>query len=126
MITTQLTKLTADTGMVLTDGKQFTHSVLLREDESAENWQEITEDTFRRLQAQMTPREFLLALINKGKTRAQIEAIINSDERIWAELTGATLIIRANPLLDQLCERLDLTPLDIDNMFGLNGENPEI
>ena len=28
MITTSLTKLTADSGMVLTDGEQFTHSVL--------------------------------------------------------------------------------------------------
>jgi len=119
MITTTLTKLTASTGMVLTNGKNFTHSVLLREDESPEDWSEITEEYFRKLQAQMTPREFLLALINKGKTREQIEAIINSDDKIWAELTGATAIIRANPLLDLLCSKLDLTPNDLDKMFGL-------
>lgn len=119
MITTTLTKLTADTGMVLTNGKDFTHSVLLREDESPEDWSEITEEYYRKLQAQMTPREFLLALINKGKTREQIEAIINSNDRVWAELTGATVILRANPLLDQLCSRLGLTSADLDEMFGL-------
>lgn len=119
MITTQLTKLTAGEGMVLTDGTNFSHSILLREGESPEKYQEITEDYWRRLIAQMTPREFLLALINKGKTREQIEAIINSDDRVWAELTGATTIVRANPLLDQLCGLLNLTTADIDEMFGL-------
>ena len=119
MITTTLTKLTAQTGYVLTDGKQFTHSVLLRECESPENWQEITEEQFKRLQAKMTPREFLLALINKGKTREQIETIINSDDRVWAELTGATVILRDNPLLDQLCSQLGLTTQDLDEMFNL-------
>jgi hypothetical protein len=119
MITTQLTKLTASAGMVLTNGKDFTHSVLLREDESPEDWSEITEEYYRKLQANMTPREFLLALLNKGKTREQIETIINSDDRVWAELTGATVIIRANPLLDQLCSRLGLTSADLDEMFGL-------
>lgn len=119
MIETQLTKLTAETGYVLTNGENFTHSVLLREDESPEDWSEITEDDYRRLQANMTPREFLLALLAKGKTREQIETIINSDDRVWAELTGATIIMRANPLLDQLCSRLNLTTTDIDEMFGL-------
>lgn len=119
MITIQLTKLTASAGMVLTDGQQFTHSVLLREGEDPSVWSEVTEEQYHKLMAQMTPREFLLALINKGKTREQIEAIIDSDDTVWAELTGATVIVRANPLLDQLCSRLDLTPADIDEMFGL-------
>lgn len=118
MITTTLTKLTASQGMVLTDGEQFTHSVLLREGEDPAKWSEVTEEQYHKLMAQMTPREFLLALLNKGKTRSQIEEIIDSDDRIWAELTGATVIVRANPLLDQLCQRLDLTSDDLDEMFG--------
>ena len=48
MITTSLTKLTASEGMVLTNGTDFTHSVLLREGESPEAWQEITENYKRR------------------------------------------------------------------------------
>ena len=119
MITTTLTKLTADTGMVLTNGKDFTHSVLLREGESPEDWSEITEEYFRKLQANMTPREFILKLMEKGVTREQLEALINSNDRVWAELNYATLITRANPLLDQLCGQFGLTPADVDEMFGL-------
>ena len=59
MIETQLTKLTAEEGMVLTNGKEFTHSVLLREGEDADAWSEISEDEYRLISAQMTPREFI-------------------------------------------------------------------
>ena len=119
MITTQLTKLTASAGMVLTDGQQFTHSVLLREGESAENWTEITEEYYRKLQAQMTPREFILKLFAKGITKAQLETLINSSDQVWAELNYATVINRANPLLDQLCGQFGLTPADVDEIFGI-------
>lgn len=118
MITTQLTKLTASDGMVLTNGEQFTHSVLLREGESASSWYEITQEYYRRLQAQMTPREFILKLLEKGITKEQIEAL-NSNPRVWAELNYATLIVRANPLLDELCGQFGLTTTDVDEMFGL-------
>ena len=120
MITTQLTKLTADTGMVLTNGEQFTHSVLLREGESPEDWQEITEEYYRRLRAQMTPREFILALMQRGITREQLEALISANDQVWAELNYATLITRANPLLDQLCGQFGLTSADVDEIFGLS------
>ena len=119
MITTTLTKLTASEGMILTDGTQFTHSVLLREGESPENWSEITLEEHRKLMAQMTPREFILKLMDKGITKAQLQALIDSNDRVWAELNYATLITRANPLLDQLCGQFDLTPADVDAMFGL-------
>lgn len=118
MITTTLTKLTASTGMVLTNGKDFTHSVLLREGESPEDWSEITEEYYRKLTAQMTPREFILKLMEKGVTKAQIEAL-NANEQVWAELNFATMILRANPLLDELCGQFGLTPADVDEMFGL-------
>ena len=119
MITTTLTKLTASEGMILTDGTQFTHSVLLREGESPENWSEITLEEHRKLMAQMTPREFILKLMDKGITKVQLQALIDSNDRVWAELNYATLITRANPLLDQLCGQFGLTPADVDAMFGL-------
>lgn len=119
MITTSLTKLTAETGKILTDGKQFTHSVLLREGEEPQDWQEITEEYYRKIIAQMTPREFILALMEKGITREQIESLINSNDRVWAELNYATLISRVNPLLDELCGQFGLTPADVDEIFGL-------
>ena len=119
MITTTLTKLTASAGMVLTNGEQFTHSVLLREGESSEAWSEITEEYYRKLMAQMTPREFILALMQRGITREQLEDLIKTNDRVWAELNYATLITRANPLLDQLCEQFGLTTTDVDEIFGL-------
>ena len=119
MITTTLTKLTASEGMVLTDGKQFTHSVLLREGEDPSSWSEITEAYYRKLMAQMTPREFLLKLMERGITREQIEGLINDNDRVWAEINYATLVTRANPLLDELCGQFGMTPADVDAMFGL-------
>lgn len=119
MITSQLTKLTAESGYVLTDGEQFTHSVLLRDGESASAWSEITEEQHRLLMANMTPREFILKLMEKGITREQLEALINANDRVWAELNYATVITRANPLLDQLCGQFGLTPHDVDVIFGL-------
>lgn len=119
MITTTLTKLTAQTGYVLTDGQQFTHSVLLREGESPENWSEITEEYYRKLQARMTPREFVLALMAKGITKQQLETLINSNDQVWAEFNYATEINRANPLLDQFCSQVGLTIQDLDEIFNL-------
>lgn len=119
MITTTLTKLTADTGMVLTDGTNFSHSVLLREGESPEKYQEITEEYWHKVTARMTPREFVLKLMQKGVTRAQLEALINSNDQVWAEFNYCTEINRANPLLDQLCGQFGLTTADVDELFGL-------
>jgi hypothetical protein len=119
MQTTQLTKIIADAGKILTDGKQFVKFAILREGESPSDWSEITEAQFKRLQAKMTPREFILKLMAKGITKAQLEELINSNERVWAELNYATLIVRANPLLDQLCSQFGLTTADVDELFGL-------
>lgn len=118
MITTTLTKLTASQGMVLTNGENFTHSVLLREGESASDWSEITEEYYKKLIAKMTPREFILKLMGKGITREQLETLINSNDRVWAELNYATEINRANPLLDELCGQFGLTIADVDEMFA--------
>lgn len=118
MITTTLTKLAASQGMVLTNGKEFTHSVLLREGESPDNWSEITEEYYKKLIAKMTPREFILKLMEKGISREQLENLINSNDRVWAELNYATEINRANPLLDELCGQFGLTIADVDEMFA--------
>ena len=119
MITTQLTKLTADEGKVLTDGTNFSKSVLLMEGEDPEKYSEITEEYYHKLIARMTPREFILALMGRGITREDIEDLINSNDQVWAELNYATLVTRANPLLDQLCGLLGLTTQDLDEIFGL-------
>lgn len=119
MITELITTLRAEPGMVLTNGKEFTHSVMLAQGQSPEDWSEISESHFQRLMAKMTPREFILKLMEKGITRQQLEELINSNDRVWAELNYATEINRANPLLDQLCSLFGLTSSDVDELFGV-------
>ena len=119
MIITTLEMITADEGMILTNGENFTKSVLLREGESAEDWSEISEELYHKLSAKMTPREFILKLMEKGITREQLETLINSNDRVWAELNYATEVNRANPLLDQLCGQFGLTTADVDEIFGV-------
>ena len=119
MITETITTLRAEAGMVLTNGKEFTHSVMLAQGQSPEGWSEISETQFQKLMAKMTPREFILKLMEKGITRQQLEDLINENDRVWAELNYATEINRANPLLDQLCSRFGLTSSDVDELFGV-------
>lgn len=119
MIVNTLTKLVAEQGKILTDGTHFTHSILLQEGEDPQNWSEISEAQYNKAKAKMTPREFILALLSRGITRAQIDELITNNDRVWVELNYATLISRANPLLDELCGQFGLTPADVDNIFGL-------
>ena len=119
MITKTLIKLEADAGMILTDGINFSHTVLLREDEEPNKWVEITLEDYKKIHANITPREFILALLAKGVTKEQLENLINSNVQVWAELNYATVINRANPLLDELCGLFNLTPADIDEIFNL-------
>ena len=119
MITETITVLKANDGMILTDGTNFVKTVMLRTGETGENWSEITEEYFQKLMAKMTPREFILKLMEKGITREQIENLINDNDRVWAELNYATEINRANPLLDQLCGQFGLTTADVDEIFGV-------
>ena len=119
MITELITTLRAEAGMVLTNGKEFTHSVMLAQGQDPEDWSEISETQFQKLMAKMTPREFILKLMEKGITRQQLEDLINENDRVWAELNYATEINRANPLLDQLCGQFGLTSSDVDELFGV-------
>ena len=113
-----LIHLQAEDGMYLTDGTRFVKSINIGEGQSEDDWTEVTEAFVKRQRARMTPREFILKLMEKGVTKAQIEEL-NQNEQVWAELNFATMILRANPLLDQLCSQFGLTSEDLDEMFGL-------
>lgn len=115
-----LIHLQADDGMYLTDGERFVKSINIGEGQSEDDWSEVTEAFVKKQYAQMTPREFILGLLNKGITREQIEELIKSNQQVWAELNYATFIERKNPLLDELCGQFGLTPEDVDGIFGLN------
>lgn len=113
-----LIHLQADEDKYLTDGKRFVKAIDIGQGQSEDDWSEVDEIVFKRARARMTPREFILKLMDKGVTKAQIEAL-NQNEQVWAELNFATTIVRANPLLDELCGQFGLTPADIDELFGL-------
>lgn len=113
-----LIHLQADEGKYLTDGKRFVKAINIGEGQSEDDWSEVDEIVVKRHRASMTPREFVLKLLQKGITKAQIEAL-NQNEQVWAELNFATTILRANPLLDELCGQFGLTTADVDEMFGL-------
>ena len=113
-----LIHLQAEDGKFLTDGTRFVKSINIGEGQSEEDWTEVDAIVVRRQRAKMTPREFILKLMEKGVTKAQIEAL-NQNEQVWAELNFATTILRSNPLLDELCGQFGLTPADVDEMFGL-------
>ena len=118
MQTKNYIQLKADENKYLTDGTKYLKSVYV-EPEQVEDWSEVSDYEVKKQRAKMTPREFILALLNKGITKAQIEELINSNQQVWAELNYATRILRANPLLDELCGQFGLTPADVDEMFGL-------
>jgi|GEM_PF-5342062 len=115
-----LIHLQADDKKYLTDGKRIVKSIDIGQGQSEDDWREIDEYEFKKLTATLTPREFILALLNKGVTREQIEELIKSNQQVWAELNYATFIERKNPLLDALCSQFGLTPKDVDDIFGIN------
>lgn len=120
MQTKTITKLIADEGMYLEKDNKFFKTVMLKDGESASDYNEVTEKVMKKYFALMTPREFILGLLSRGITREQIEDLISKNEQVWAELNYATYIERKNPLLDELCSQFGLTPEDIDGIFGLN------
>ena len=116
---TDLIFLEADNDKYLTDGKRFVKSITIGEGQSVDDWQEVSEAYMKKQTAAITPREFILAILDKGITREQIESLIASNQQVWAELNYSTYIERKNPLLDELCGQFGLTPEDIDHIFGL-------
>lgn len=120
MQTKTITRLTADEGMYLEKDNNFFKTVDLKDGESPEDYQEVTEKVMKKYYAQMTPREFVLGMMSRGITREQIEALIAENDQVWAQLNYATYIERKNPLLDALCSQFGLTPEDVDGIFGLN------
>lgn len=117
--------LKADDGKYLTDGNRFVRAISIGQGQSVDDWSEVTEAYVKKQQAKMTPREFILALLDRGITREQIEELIAANNQAWAELNYATYIERKNPLLDELCSQFGLTPEDVDELFGIVINEPD-
>ena len=120
MKTTQLTKLIADDGMILTDGTQFLHAVILREGMVEEDWTEITEEEARKRQIaelKLTRREVFLGIYKaKQVTPEQIRAQITDTEAL-IEFDYASDYYRGNPLISSVGATLGFTEEQLDNFF---------
>lgn len=70
----------------------------------------------------MTPRDFLLALVEMGVDFEQVEQLINSNPQVKIELNYCNHIYRGNPLLDQLAPQFNITKEQLDTLFKEKGE----
>lgn len=70
----------------------------------------------------MTPRDFLLALVEMGVGFEQVEQLINSNPQVKIELNYCNHIYRGNPLLDQLAPQFNITKEQLDTLFKEKGE----
>ncbi|MBO7672979.1 hypothetical protein J6S88_06190 [bacterium] len=70
-----------------------------------------------------TKREFALVLNDMGITYEQIKNLIAENERAQLEWDLCTVIIRKNPLLDEMATKLNISSEQLDNIFKyINGE----
>ena len=92
-----LIHLQAEDGKFLTDGTRFVKSIDIGEGQSEEDWTEVTEAFVRKQRARMTPREFILKLMEKGVTKAQIEAL-NQNEQVLLIIKMKKSILMMNIL----------------------------
>lgn len=89
-------------------------------DEVLEELEQIEKERVARLK--MTPRDFLLALVDMGLDFNEVETLINSNPRVKIELNYCNHIYRGNPLLDQLAPQFNITPEQLDELFKQKGE----
>ena len=69
----------------------------------------------------MTPRDFLLAIINMGVEWTAIKALMDSNPQVAIELQFCNNVYRGNPLLDQLCGQFNITSEQLDELFKAKG-----
>ncbi len=70
----------------------------------------------------MTPRDFLLSVIELGAAWEQIKQLISSDSRVEIELNYCQYVYRGNPLLNQMCSEFNITPEQLDEIFLEKGK----
>lgn len=69
----------------------------------------------------MTPRDFLLAVVDMGVDYSKIKELMSSNPRVEIELQYCNNVYRGNPLLDQLCEGFGVTTEQLDELFKAKG-----
>lgn len=69
----------------------------------------------------MTPRDFLLAIVDMGVEWSAIKTLMDSNPQVAIELQFCNNVYRGNPLLDQLCGQFNVTSEQLDELFKAKG-----
>lgn len=69
----------------------------------------------------MTPRDFLLAVVDMGVDYSKIKELMASNPQVEIELQYCNNVYRGNPLLDQLCGNFGVTTEQLDELFKAKG-----
>ena len=69
----------------------------------------------------MTPRDFLLAVVDMGVDYSKIKELMASNPQVEIELQYCNNVYRGNPLLDQLCGNFGVTAEQLDELFKAKG-----
>lgn len=69
----------------------------------------------------MTPRDFLLAVVDMGVDYSKIKELMASNPQVEIELQYCNNVYRGNPLLDQLCGNFGVTVEQLDELFKAKG-----
>lgn len=69
----------------------------------------------------MTPRDFLLAVVDMGVDYTKIKELMASNPQVEIELQYCNNVYRGNPLLDQLCGNFGVTAEQLDELFKTKG-----
>lgn len=69
----------------------------------------------------MTPRDFLLAVVDMGVDYSKIKELMASNPQVEIELQYCNNVYRGNPLLDQLCGNFGVTAEQLDELFKTKG-----
>ena len=100
------------------------YSTEILEDDSLQSYvTELTENEEKERVAmlKMTPREFLLAIVEMGVDYSKIKELMSANPRVEIEMQYCNFVYRGNPLLDKLCGKFRVTTEQLDELFKAKG-----
>ncbi len=71
----------------------------------------------RILNLKMTPRDFLLSIIDLGVSWNDIKQMLSQNPRAEIELNYCQFVYRGNPLLNELSGQFGISETQLDNIF---------
>lgn len=110
-------RISADDGMYLRKGDDFYKEVYLPEGESASDYTEVPEKEAFRFWAEMPSDKFKIGVLSRGVTQEQLDGLSAEDKAVLDE----PIISRRDENVLVVLQRLGLTVMDFDGIFGLNG-----